>query len=122
MTKRTITQLFAIAALTGCVPVAAAEKPRLLASGAPACGNVLDKVNGNRSDPDYRSCLAGYPDRPPPWPKNVPRMMESLLAVVRQTPAMRPRVLVSGAPACGNVATRGGRRLECTPVEAATED
>jgi hypothetical protein len=119
--RKQIAQLFTVAALTGCVPIASAEKPRRLASGAPACGNVLDKANGNKSDSDYKNCLAGYPDRPPPWPK-VPRMLEPLLTVVKQNPAMRPRALVSGAPACGNVATRAGRSLRCKSVVAAKAD
>lgn len=129
---RKATPLLAVVLGVGSPAPAAAEIPRQLATGAPACGNVLDKVDGNKQTVAYQFCINGIdptaatigfrlirktgqlfgvvdPDPPPP-PKTRAEVYLALHHTLERLQIQSPRVLRAGAPACGNVASRAPRR------------
>jgi hypothetical protein len=86
--------------------------PRTLPSGAPACGNVLAKLNGDKTEVAYQNCLKGID--PTEYVRQAMVIQKLLVAVGLRSAASyqvaKPREYKSGAPACGNVATRSGMR------------
>ncbi len=108
MTKRKFTRLFAVVALTTSVPAVHANparqaRPQTITTVVPAT-----PVAPTTPDPRVRPPAAGQrPIAPPPTPAALVESVFALLGV------SVPRQLRTGAPACGNVATRMARPADC---------
>lgn len=69
------------------------------------------------SAPDIAIARAPSPNAP--GPAVVARPTTSLVAPALSAAVARPRTTPSGAPACGNVASRASRSVECSPRSVA---
>jgi hypothetical protein len=139
MTKRKVSQLFTAIVLATSAPAAAAVfgppdaafprvVPLLLPNHAPANGNVLWKGDKPRrareadetrarSAKDERAREAAKKKAHAEVARRTQQVRAALLAIFGAADAARPRQLTSGAPACGNVASRAARPCEPAAVE-----
>ncbi len=89
----------------------------MLRTGAPACGNVLEKLNGDKSAVAYQYCINGIDSSAAVAGFMIMKKTLVLLGLRDADPAPRieakPRMMQNGAPACGNVATRSGMVRRC---------
>jgi len=133
MTHKKISTLFAVV-LTA-TPMAAHASPRTLATGRPACGNVMSKGGSRRRcvtqtatiDSVIGTAAPVSPAAPDPWaapevdtPITATTGAAAMLIHALDTIGITvPRQLRTGAPACGNVATKGPP-TDCTTADAGT--
>jgi hypothetical protein len=99
MTKRNLTKLFAVVTLATSLPMAAAGPAHDHGRGEPAPAARPDPWAGD-----------GVPGRIPAVAPTAEAIGSAVLAVLGIS---KPRELPSGAPACGNVATRAPRPASC---------
>ncbi len=113
MTTKRVTKLLAVVALTTS-PVAADPAPRApVANRAPAVVREMGSDPGSRTpaaDPWAGAAIVGAD----PWssrPAQPAAPTFSLTGLVELI--VQPRTMPSGAPACGNVASRAPRPADC---------
>ncbi|MBS1121456.1 MAG: hypothetical protein H6Q90_3684 [Deltaproteobacteria bacterium] len=118
MTKRKVTKLLAVVALTASAPLIASAdhatlrapaghrgEPDLRPAPAPPVGSSLDPW---ATDPWATAARSS----PQPAQRVARPLVESMFAVFGISV---PRQLQTGAPACGNVAGRAPRPVDCKP-------
>jgi hypothetical protein len=114
--KRPIGSLFVVAFAAA---PAVADGPRKLRSGSPACGNVMSERMQQRKTPEPRPKQQA--EQAEQAEQAGSRALATALAAFERTERLRPRVLPTGSPACGNVvkAETGpyDRAGACTPEE-----
>ncbi len=106
MTKRRVTKLFAVVALTSSAP-ALADHARVKDAPVKVEAHATHATPTPRPDP-----WATPPTPTPTHTEPLPPLMTSLFSLLGISV---PRQLPNGAPACGNVASRAPRPVDCKP-------
>lgn len=137
-TKRAV-KLFAVCVLGGLSASAGAEpafQPRTLANGRPACGNLVGKGQKRVACETPQPVLAQTAARPEPVkPARSVTVTAQPVATVERidwrsyidtaavatSTVIKPRLLRSGRPACGNTGGKAPEPKECSMADVIVE-